>query len=981
MSNKSFSIIFFLITISFAQNKKVNVDSLKLVLTKTQIADSSICKSYLALIRHYKKKDVDSCKIYFENFAAYAKTNNSDLANCHYFKQKAGYFGLFLEPGQNAAQFINENMLKALDYSKRLNDPKLSFEVYSRLAQENARLGHGEDALEYAKEAESIALEHDMWEEGAYIYGQFGKIYNLVFDKTELALKYLLKSDSIYESHNFKGYKRGFTLSFIGDVYQSFDDFDKAFAYQEQAFSIFEMAESEFQQKFILSKMAIVENSRENYENAIVYATDARSYYNRYKYPIQEAMLNVILSDIYYNNGQLDEAIEAGENGIDLNRSNKHDAGLMVALLRQSSILRESKNYIKSNQLALEAEELALNMEGFEELADIYKVLYQNSESLGDFKRAYHYSNEYTRMKDSLYKSENIVKAKEIEAKYQAEKKEQEIALLKTEKDLIAQKQKSERNLLLSGLAITTIAGLSLFFLYRNRKRTNNKLKELDHFKSKLFANISHEFRTPLTLISGYAQKQLENRDLKPNEKQELETINRNSNRLEGLVNQMLDLAKLESGHLKLRIKQDNLSVLLNSLVSSFELTASKKLIDFTNNINGLENVWFDADIIQKISTNILSNAFKYCEHNGKVSFKALQDNKSMVLEVSNTTKELTETQVKNIFNRFYQADENKDGVGVGLSLVKELVDLYRGTINVHQSEGIITFSVSLPIAKELFRIHEILMPEVNFKGIHSSESIGLEISPEDNIMLVVDDNYEIRELVKHMFQNDFTIIEAKDGEEGCAKAIEFVPDVIISDLMMPNMDGFELTEILKQDERTSHIPIVLLTAKSEEEDKYKGLEIGADDYVMKPFKTKMLKTRVNNLIKSRLKLQERYSQEIILKPKDIAISSTDELFLEKLQGVMDSNLTESSFNVQEFSSALALSRMQLHRKLKGLTGLSATEFIRSQRLKLAVELLKKSDVNISEIGYSVGFNDHSYFTKCFKEQYGCSPSDYLKKL
>ena len=981
MSIKRFIFIFFICSLSFAQKKNINVDSLKRVLNKTQVTDSSKCFIYTTLIKHYKKHNIDSSKIYFKNLFTYAKNNNSDLAYYNYYKLKAGYYGLFIESGQDASNFINKNLLEALAHSKAIKKPKLTFEVYARLTQENARLGNGEDALAYAKKAESISLEYNMWKESAYIYGQFGKIYNLVFNKTELALKYLLKSDSIYESHEFKGYRRGFTLSFIGDVYQSFKDYEKAIAYQEQAFSIFEIAENEYQQKFILSKLAIVENSRGNYDKAIKLALDARSYYKRYKYPMQEAALSVLLIDFYYNNGQLDKALEAGENAINLNRTNKHDAGLMEALVRQSDILRENKNFKSSNELVIEAEALALKMDGYESLVDIYKILQLNSENLGNYKSAYQYANEYQRVKDSLVTRVNILKAKEIEAKYQSEKKAKEIKLLKSEKALIAQKQKSERNLLIAGLGITTISGLFLFLLYRNRKRTNQKLKELDQFKSKLFANISHEFRTPLTLISGYSQKQLENRALNQNERQELETINKNSDRLEGLVNQMLDLAKLESGQLKLRIEQNNLSLLLKSLVASFELAVSKKHLIYTNNIIGLENVWFDVDVIQKITTNLLTNAIKYCDENGTVTFSAKEENKVLLLEVANTTKSLTDTQVKNIFNRFYQADENKDGVGVGLSLVKELIDLCRGTIVVKQRDNRISFCVTIPVDKSVFEPDQIVVLAQRINEIKNIEEEDIEIAPEDSIMLVVDDNKEIRGFIKSMFQKDFTIVEARDGEEGCFKAIEIVPDIIVSDVMMPNIDGFQLTKTLKQDERTSHIPIILLTAKSDDIDKYEGLDIGADDYVVKPFKTKLLQTRINNLISSRQKLQERYSQEIILKPKDIAISNTDEVFLKKLQVVMDSSLTESSFNVHEFSSALALSRMQLHRKLKGLTGLSATEFIRSQRLKLAVELLKKSDVNISEIGYAVGFNDHSYFTKCFKEQYGCSPSDYLKTL
>ncbi|MBT8285392.1 MAG: response regulator [Flavobacteriaceae bacterium] len=242
-----------------------------------------------------------------------------------------------------------------------------------------------------------------------------------------------------------------------------------------------------------------------------------------------------------------------------------------------------------------------------------------------------------------------------------------------------------------------------------------------------------------------------------------------------------------------------------------------------------------------------------------------------------------------------------------------------------------------------------------------------------------MEDHPEVRDLLKNQFSKKYKIVEATNGKEGLKQAMEWVPDLIISDIMMPEMDGLELSKILKTDERTSHIPIILLTARAGEEDQYKGLTTGADAYVTKPFKSKLLQTRVQNLIESRKTLRDRYSQEVILKPKDIAITNLDEIFLERVQEVLDLKLTESAFSTQEFAEAVGMSRMQLHRKLKALTGLSASEFVRSQRLKLAASLLQKSDANISEIGYQVGFNDPSYFTKCFREAYGVSPSAFSK--
>ena len=541
----------------------------------------------------------------------------------------------------------------------------------------------------------------------------------------------------------------------------------------------------------------------------------------------------------------------------------------------------------------------------------------------------------------------------------------------------------------MAGIAVTTIAGLFFFFLFKNNQKTTKKLKELDDFKSKLFANISHEFRTPLTLISGPIDKRLNTLDLNEDDKNDFEMIQRNSDRLLNLVDQLLDLSKLESGHLNLKVAQGNLSVLLKSMASSFQHKAIQKSIDYTVHIEDLEKVWFDKDVIEKTVINLLSNALKYTPIDGAVKFRASVIDNKLVLYIENDSNVLTKEQIENIFNRFYQADENAEGVGIGLSLVKELVNLSYGKITVENtSKNTLVFKVYLPILKSQFKPKDLTDAEIDLPVLEQKEhTVDIEKETKQDIdenlpiLLVVDDHEDIRAFVKSAFKNNYQVIEANDGEVGVEKAIELVPDIIISDVMMPKLNGFQLSETLKQDERTSHIPIILLTAKADDADRFMGLETGADDYITKPFKIKALETRVKNLINSRLQLRKRYSQELILKPTDITLSSFDAQFLEKVNSVMDKNIAEPSFSTEDFSKAVGMSRMQLHRKLKALTGLSATEFVRSQRLKLAADLLKKSDANVSEIGYSVGFNDHSYFTKCFKEMYGCSPTEFISKL
>ena len=607
------------------------------------------------------------------------------------------------------------------------------------------------------------------------------------------------------------------------------------------------------------------------------------------------------------------------------------------------------------------------------------------------YDKAYALIEEAMKIKDSLNIIQNLAKITEIEDIYQTEKKEQQIALLKSEKELTAQKQKSQRNLLIGGLGITTIAGIFLFVLFRNRQKTNAKLKELDTVKSKFFANISHEFRTPLTLISNPIDEALEDPSITDKKRDKFIMAKRNSDRLLSLVNQLLDLSKIDAGQLKLHIQKGNITQLISALSDSFSYLAKQKQIQYIVDVKHSDiGAYYDKDAIEKIVINLLSNAIKYTPEHGNVNCSANINNDKLIIEVKNTGQGLKKEELKQVFQRFYQTSEENNGTGIGLALVKELVELHKGSISVDSELNTwTTFKVILPVDKQSFKSEQFVdtctesinvIANTPLKAIVIDEDINDVEDSELPILLIVEDNADLRSLLEHTFDNDYKVITANDGEKGIDLAIEHIPDIIISDIMMPIKNGIELTETLKNDERTSHIPIVLLTAKAGDANELKGIEVGADDYITKPFNSQILITKVSKLIETRQLLQNRYSQELILTPKDIAITNLDEEFLEKVQVVLNVNLVEASFSIEDFSKAVGMSRMQLHRKIKALTGLSASEFIRSQRLKLAAQLLKKSDINISEVGYSVGFNDPSYFTKCFKVAYNCTPTEFAKR-
>jgi signal transduction histidine kinase/ligand-binding sensor domain-containing protein/DNA-binding response OmpR family regulator len=550
--------------------------------------------------------------------------------------------------------------------------------------------------------------------------------------------------------------------------------------------------------------------------------------------------------------------------------------------------------------------------------------------------------------------------------------------------------------------------------LLKNRLKQESfetrKLKEIDEMKSGFFANISHEFRTPLTLILGPAE-QLEQSEEDELKKEKIFTIKQSANRLLRLINQILDLSKLEMGKTKLSCEEGELVSFLKGITKSFLSIAEKKQIElsFESNVKAIQT-YFDRDIIEKIFYNLLSNAFKFTQQGGaievKINYETVPEENSdkkniCKISVKDSGIGIRESELPKVFNKFYIVENingfSEQGSGIGLAIVKELVELHKGNVTVESKvgEGSV-FTVSLPIGKKCFAGDEIVKEISNttvdyenktneiFELENNNKSIEIEDEKSEAvddslIVLIIEDDSELRKFIASPLKANYKIIEAVNGKEGCEKAVEFIPDLIISDIMMPEIDGYSACKKLRSDERTSHIPIILLTAKASAEDKLKGLEIGADDYLTKPFSSKELSIRVKNLIEIRQSLRKKFSSSLIIKPKDITTGSVDKLFLEKAIKVIEKNISNDKFSVEDFSNEMNLSHSQLHRKLKALVNQSANQFVRSIRMQRALELLQNNSASIAEIAYMVGFGDPSYFTKIFSKHFGYLPSDIKK--
>lgn len=509
------------------------------------------------------------------------------------------------------------------------------------------------------------------------------------------------------------------------------------------------------------------------------------------------------------------------------------------------------------------------------------------------------------------------------------------------------------------------------------------KLKDLDLQKSRLYSNISHEFRTPLTLIKApiarVISSGIDKIDLK-----HARMIYRNSNRLLHLVNQLMDLSKLDARSMKMNATEGDINRFLRRIASSFSSMAALKNIDYEIDLPQ-SSFWcsFDRDKLEKIINNLLSNAFKYTPIGGEVRVFVTMVNENISISVIDSGIGIKVEEHQKIFNRFYQVDNSNTkeypGTGIGLALTKELVDLFKGKIKVEpRPEGGTIFQVIFPVV-EIRNLA--LSPFQDLPALDNYEHIedisvatGIAKGPK---ILIVEDNPDMLAFISEVLAGKYSILFAQNGQEGLEKAREEGPDLIITDLMMPKLDGLEVCANLRGNELTSHIPIILLTAKDGRSNRIKGFQTGADDYLTKPFDHLELQARVGNLIEQRKRLRNLFKQKFSIDPEDVDIPSLDRQFLRKLVEVVEDRYSDPLFGATEMQQMLALSKTNLHRKLTALTGLSAGQFIREYRLKKAASILGQNGANVTQTALSVGFSSLSYFAKCFRKRYGVNPSEY----
>lgn len=760
-----------------------------------------------------------------------------------------------------------------------------------------------------------------------------------------------------------------------------------------------------------LYNLSIVYRKSNQLDSAIIYGKKAEQLYDKVKIVPQQISAYNNLSLIHIEKQQYDTALAYAQKAIQFSEINNSSGFMAVTYQNMAKISLVKKEYRSAIAYCKKGISLYPKNHSISDKFTFYDILSQSYESLGNHKE----SLKYSRLKfEALNSKRDITEAKRIttiEANHQFEKEKSETEQAQLRKDFEnAQKLNQRENLLIVGaciLLLVCIIFFLLFRLYQNKRKDNvllektneeikdhaRKLSELDQLKSRFFTNISHEFRTPLTLIKGPV-KRLSTKYKDQEDTKLFRTVERNTEKLLDLINQILELAELQSKARKLKLSSVDPVYFIRRTVGAFESMAEMKNIELTTSTYCKKNILFEVESIEKTLNNLLSNAFKFTSNEGSIHVSIDVKNDWMQLSVTNTGIGIEKEELENIFEMFYytEADQSASS-GIGLALVNELIKNHHGKIEVTSEKNAkTTFIISIPVSEDYYKLHQVGYEKIDIplshlenvdllisEGVNGTPLTAKSTSNEDKKrLLVVEDNVDIRSFIKSILKDEFEIIEAQNGKQGLEKANHLIPDLILSDVMMPELDGFEMLKRIKEDEKTSHIPVVLLTAKGDRKSKLEGLSIQADEYLTKPFDEEELTIRINNLIKNRKLLQEKFSNEFYQQSEINELPSIEQQFFKRLSIVIEKNIEDPNFTIDQLAKEAGISRSQMHRKVVAITGNSTSTFIRNIRLKKAYQLLKGRKGNVSEIADQVGFSSASYFNRCFKEFYGVTPKQAM---
>ena len=779
------------------------------------------------------------------------------------------------------------------------------------------------------------------------------------------------------------------SLNGLGNVYLTLGNYERADSALRMALAGERSLNSTVGQAINYANIGSIFEHKGETDSAWVYYLKSMALNTEAENKLGISLCHTYFGSLYEKAGQYEKATTEYETAYQMMQASKDDWHALNSLIALARIYHTTGNNVKAMAYLGKAKQMAERIKSKEYLAEIYTSYYKNHKQKGDCSAALASYEKATAMQDSVLDMEKVNRIQNASLKIERHRQERQM----NEARHRLEEERTTRYIgyIILGIVLFSLAGILAMVLYTNRLRQRNHqaLKRMSALRENFFTNITHEFRTPLTVILGLSH------ELQTSDKEEVKTkaqiIERQGNGLLMLINQLLDISKIKSAVGNPDWKNGNIIAYLTMVVESYHSYACSRNIDLQFFPKGEVFMDFVPNYVVKVMNNLLSNAFKFTPEYGKVNVSAWCENQQLFVDVSDTGKGMSKEVISHIFEPFYQEENDIQniGTGVGLALVKQIMNAVDGKITVESVVGKgTTFHVSMPIRN---RYKQQILPNVEIKTPFLPE---ITKAPDDSIdndndcrLLIIEDNHDIATYIGSLFTDQYAIFYAKNGKEGLEKALEFIPDLIITDLMMPGMDGLEVCRQVRGNEIINHIPIIVVTAKITEEERIKGIEAGADAYLSKPFNTEELRTRVEKLLAGRKLLQEKFAkmsvelkkeeEEGIEPPKE-----ADLRFLTKVTSVVYMQLSKNKdADVSVIASYMCMSPRQFHRKINALTGYSPSIYIQRLKIRKACNMLDKDPkISFMEVADLCGFDAYPNFVRAFKNVCGVTPTDYRRK-
>lgn len=781
------------------------------------------------------------------------------------------------------------------------------------------------------------------------------------------------------------------SLNGIGNVQLSMENYNAAILAFRQALSGERQLESDLGQAINYANIGAIFEKQGMIDSAWVYYRRSMQHNQAAGSNLGISLCHTYFGNLLEKDRQWDNAIREYRSAYDLMEKSQDRWHWIESCIALARVNMGKGDMTSAQKYLTRASRTAKEMQSREHLREVYWLNYLYYEKLGNCPKAfenYKLSREYA---DSVSNIENTAHLQNLRVNFEKEKSSRELALIQANYRM---EQRTKNIILFAGISILLLTILVIgFLLYvvRIKSRTQKIMRHMETVRNKFFTNITHEFRTPLTVILGLANQLSEKTGKDQEYSASLQTIIRQGDHLLSLVNQLLNISKVRSSIEEPDWRTGDIVAFIRMIVENFQIFAQQKHL---NLIFVPQQTFLQADFVpeyfRKVMHNLLSNALKYTPKGGHIYITATQENNNLVIQIADSGKGIDKQDLPHIFETFYQGNNScmDMGTGVGLSLAKQMVETMGGQIAVKSAVGKGTvFFVTLPLKHGTSQWEEWIPGESDKQPV-SSVPTPNPASPETEpsgadpaTILLVEDNQDVAFYIGGLLKDRYRLLYARDGKEGLEKAAEYMPDLILTDLMMPGMDGFELCREIRSSIVLNHIPIIIITAKSEDVDKVQGLEAGADAYLLKPFNTDELHVRIAKLLEQRRVLREKYSRALRNNcPESVKLLPADQAFMDRLTDIVYSQLSDTALNSDKIAEKMCMSKSQLNRKVRVITGDNTTTYILHVRMEKAKRMLSSNDLPIGDIAMQCGFEDAGYFGRVFKQTFGMTPSQYRKK-